>query len=345
MERKRLDAIDLCKWLFSFMIVYIHMQPVLANHLLADRILTQGVFRVAVPFFFAASAFFLFRKMGDPKTCGRENWKKLGKFCLHIFSMYVLWLLIYRCYYAYYDYVNGQAQRQLKDFLWGMFFAGELQHLWYLMATVYAAPIVYLLWKGGRRTLLIGCLICEVLCCLHYPYEILPIAVSPAFEAQAREFTLIVNALLHGVPMMGVGVLCVEDHKKRSARHWFAGTLICLLLFAAEIGGLIAYYGLSYAANGMLTRIPLIYCLLNRLLTVDFRLPKAWMAKALRLSSTWVYLAHMMVLFLFRWIFAYRGVKEYVIVCGLTVLSGVPYVAFKLWRDERKKKKQTANAA
>lgn len=340
MQKKSYDAVDLFKWICSFLIMYIHFAPVITSAPGVDRIISQGVCRVAVPFFFAASAFFLFCKMGDSKTDARENRKKLLKFCGHILILYTVWLAIYSAYYVFYNAHNGLPQKALKQYVLGFFFKGELQqHLWYLIATVYAAPLVYLLWRGGRKTLIAGVVICEVLCCLEWPYRFLPFLKSSAWADVVKAYTLPINALLNGVPMMCIGALCVKDHKQFSSKKWLYALLAATMLYAAEVTGLYLYYGNKYAASGMVTRGFFTYCLLNWLFTVDFCLPFKWLGKALRLSSTWNYCAHMLALMLFHWVLGYQGLKRYVMVCGLTVISGIPYIVIKLLMDKRRKNK------
>ena len=341
MQRKSYDAVDVFKWICSFLIMYIHFAPVIIGAPGVDRIISQGVCRVAVPFFFAASAFFLFRKMGDSKTDARENGKKLLKFCGHILLMYTVWTVIYSLYYVVYNARNSLPQKPITEYVLGFFFAGGLQeHLWYLIATVYAMPIAYLLWRGGRKIIIVGIVVCELLCCLEWPYRFLPIFTSEEWSSILQHCTLPINALVNGVPLMSIGALCVIDSKKYDAKKWLKWLLVATTLYAAEVAGLYLYFGNEYAASGMITRGFFTYCLVNWLLTVNFKLPKKWMAKTLRLSSTWNYCAHMLVFMLFHWIFAYLGIKRFVIVACLTVISGMPYIACKLFWEKRRKAKE-----
>lgn len=337
MQKKNYDAVDLFKWICSFLIMYIHFAPVFPDLPGLDRVISQGLCRIAVPFFFAASAFLLFRKMGDPKTDRSENQKKLLRFCGHILLMYTVWIAIYSAYYVFYNAYNGLPQRSVKEYLLGFFFAGRLQlQLWYLIATVYATPVVYLLWRGGRKLLFAGIIICEVLCCLEWPYRFLPFFKSSAWVDVLNAYTLPINALLNGVPMMCIGALCVTDHKQFGSKKWFCALLLAAMLYAMEVAGLYAYYGRQLAAGGMITRGFFTYCLVNWLFTVNFSLPIKGLGKVLRLSSTWNYCAHIMVWMLSHWVFNYEGVKHYVVVGGLTVISGVPYIAIKLLLERMK---------
>lgn len=340
MQKKSYDAVDLFKWICSFLIMYIHFAPVITSAPGVDRIISQGVCRVAVPFFFAASAFFLFCKMGDSKTDARENRKKLLKFCGHILIVYTVWLAIYSAYYVFYNAHNGLPQKALKQYVLGFFFKGELQqHLWYLIATVYAAPLVYLLWRGGRKALIAGIVVCELLCCLEGTYGVIP-STNEVLIFLNKKVTLVFDSLLYGVPLMSIGALCAGDHKKHTAKVWRKWLILALILYTAEVTGLYLHFGRKLITEGMFTRGFFTYCLVNWLLTVNFKLPKKWMAKTLRLSSTWNYCAHMLVFMLFHWVFAYLGIKRFVIVACLTVISGMPYIACKLFWEKRRKAKE-----
>jgi serine/alanine racemase len=339
MIKKRYDAVDLCKWICSFLIIYIHVAPVLMGAPAVDRIMAQGVCRVAVPFFFAASSFFLFARMGEQKSAAKQNRKALLKFCGHILLMYTIWIVIYSAYYVFYYAYNGLPQKSVIEYVLGFFFAGGLQqHLWYLIATVYAAPVVYLLWHGGRKTLIISIAVLEILCCLEWPYRFAPFISKEIHTFLCTDATLPFNALLNGVPMMCLGVLCLMDHSKRSNLQWLIWLAVAAVLYAAEVTELYLYFGASFSSAGMFTRGLLTYSLLNFLLTANFQLPVKWLGKVFRLSSTWNYCIHMLVMMLMGWFVAYTGVKKYVIVVFLTVISGIPYIFIKLLLDKRKKK-------
>ena len=57
------DILDIMKWLCAWMVVIIHTIPLKPYSLIADVYTAQGICRLAVPLFFAASSFLLLRKL------------------------------------------------------------------------------------------------------------------------------------------------------------------------------------------------------------------------------------------------------------------------------------------
>lgn len=338
-NKRSYDAVDLAKWIFAWLVMYIHLAPVFTGLPLLDDMVRSSVCRLAVPFFFAASAFFLFRKMDPEDRTSPANRKCLGKFCAHLFGLYMLWILIYNLYTLFYRHYNAMEQKTLWELLQGIFLNGDVLHLWYLMASVYAVPLVYLLWRRGRKALIAGCLICEVLCLLDWPYPVIPLYSNAVMKWVFEELSLLVDAVLNAMPMMCLGALCLTEHRKRPCRQWGLATLILLLLSLAETAGVYAFYGESFRSAFIgigVTRLPLTYCLINWLVSCEFRMPAKWLGKALRLGSTWFYCMHWLMLSLYSWVFAYDGIIRYLIVGCLTTVSGIPYVLFRLLRDRKR---------
>lgn len=125
-------GIDLIKFLCAFLVVSIHVAPFSEGHFQNAQLLNflyAKVFaRIAVPFYFTASGFFLFRGM-DRRSIDME---RIGKYCWKLLRMYALWSLL--------------------------LFTGKDMHLWYLKATVVAVIFVGLCFRWCRRDLLIGLL-------------------------------------------------------------------------------------------------------------------------------------------------------------------------------------------
>ena len=338
MKKKSYDAVDLAKWICAWLVMYIHLAPVFPSIPLLDDMLRSSICRVAVPFFFAVSSFFLFQKMDPSNPTGPANRKLLVQFCGRLFSLYIFWIVVYNLYTLFYRNYNDMPQKTLQETLLGVFFSGDVLPLWYLMASIYAAPAVFLLWSRGRKGLLAGCLIFELLSLLDWPYPLIPIFKNSAMRWCFKEMSLVVNAVLSGIPLMCLGGLCLTDHRKRPSRQWGLATLCLLLLLVVETAGVYAYYGQRFrsALLGMgVTRLPLTYCLVNWLLSADFKLPVKWLGKAFRLSSTWFYCMHWLMWSLYSWVFAYDGTVRYLAVGCLTTISGIPYVAFKLLRHRK----------
>lgn len=86
--------IDLCKFLFAYLVVIIHVPPFssfdtrFASY--ANYILGQGLGRIAVPFYFAAAGFLLFRKIDE----AHFDWSPIRTYAFRILRLYGLWAIL-----------------------------------------------------------------------------------------------------------------------------------------------------------------------------------------------------------------------------------------------------------
>ncbi len=341
MVKKRYDSIDLAKWLAAFLVIYIHVStqasPVLHNSPFWEKFVREGVCRLAVPFFLAVSAFFLFGKMKDHKRDFKRNMKLILGFCKRILLMYVVWSLIYIAYDLFYRYYNGNSFCAPSVYIWGFWFKGTSIHLWYLLASVYAVFIVYGLWCAGRPALIIACVLGCFVQCLETPYrwdflyDILRIQLlTDYYFAVFRTFTM-------AVPLMCLGILCLQDHSQKTSKQWFVRMVIAAGLYVAVLISKDKMFVVF-----LLTGALFVYSLINWLCVVEFTLPGE-MGKILRLSSTWIYCAHILVMKLYSWFWAYEGAKKYAIVCFFSVISGIPYVFINILLQKHKKAKIAHN--
>lgn len=144
---QRIDALDVTKFICAWMVVVIHTTPLKKYSQIADILTAQGICRIAVPCFFAISAFLLFYRMSEDK---KENIARIKRYCVRILYMYISWSAVYTFLYIA---IN------LDNIAWGIpFFVERFRlwvfeashyHLWYLLSTIYAVPIVYILYSIG----------------------------------------------------------------------------------------------------------------------------------------------------------------------------------------------------
>ncbi len=112
------NGIDLLKFLFSFFVVAIHITPFHTSNLLLNDYLNIGlqhyIARLAVPFYFVSSGFFLFKKM----SLYEVDTQIIKNYCFRILRLYACWNII--------------------------LFFGPKYHLWYLSATVVGVTLLSL---------------------------------------------------------------------------------------------------------------------------------------------------------------------------------------------------------
>lgn len=137
---KRCSGIDVFRIIAAFMVIAIHTYPLKSLSPTADFILTRVICRVAVPFFFMTSGYFLISEYA-------ENTKKLTDFLKKTAVIYCISIAVYIPINIYSGYFNdeGILPKLIKDII----FNGTMYHLWYLPAAMLGACIA---WLTVRKT-------------------------------------------------------------------------------------------------------------------------------------------------------------------------------------------------
>lgn len=132
------SGIDYFRFIAALLIVAIHTSPLSSFSETGNFIFTRIVSRVAVPFFFMTSGFFLISRY----TCNAE---KLGAFIKKITLIYGVAILLYIPINVYNGYFK--MDNLLPNIIKDIVFDGTLYHLWYLPAAIVGAVIAWYLVK------------------------------------------------------------------------------------------------------------------------------------------------------------------------------------------------------
>lgn len=125
-QHNRNVYVDYMKFIAAFLVVAIHVSPLSGINENGDFILTRIIARIAVPFFFMVSGYFVLP--GSKKHNGRAV-KFLKKTCILYLAAVILYLPV-NFYTGYFKELK--AGTVLKD----IFFDGTFYHLWYLPAVI-----------------------------------------------------------------------------------------------------------------------------------------------------------------------------------------------------------------
>jgi alanine racemase len=134
-------GIDLFRIVAAILIIVIHTSPLSTYSEWGDFILTRVIARIAVPFFFMTSGFFLISRY-------QYNTKKLRIFVKKTMLIYGIAIILYIPINIYNHYF--QMENLLPNFIKDIVFDGTLYHLWYLPAAIIGGVITwYLVRKLG----------------------------------------------------------------------------------------------------------------------------------------------------------------------------------------------------
>lgn len=132
------SGIDYFRFIAALLIIAIHTSPLASFNEMSNFMFTRIIARVAVPFFFVASGFFLISRYS-------YNADKLRAFIKKTALIYGTAILLYIPINIYNDYfgVDNLLPKMIKDIV----FDGTLYHLWYLPASIIGAAIAWFLVK------------------------------------------------------------------------------------------------------------------------------------------------------------------------------------------------------
>lgn len=136
-----MDSLDWFRLPAALLVTAIHTSPLSSFSPQADFWLTRVLARIAVPFFFMVSGFFL-----------PDSFAKLRKQEKKLFFLYALSIVLYLPLNLYAGQLSGITA---GAFLKQLFFDGTFYHLWYLPAVMEGMLLVWLL---KRALPLSGCL-------------------------------------------------------------------------------------------------------------------------------------------------------------------------------------------
>lgn len=131
---KEYPCIDILKFFFSILVIFMHTSPLHKLQPQVNFLIINGLGKIAVPFFFTASGFFLFRRKNlDGKT--------FGTYLKRLIILYLFWNIVYWLIEMFF---LGRVY-SFEYFLKFIFF--NTSPLWYIEALIKSIIILYVLNK------------------------------------------------------------------------------------------------------------------------------------------------------------------------------------------------------
>ena len=152
---KHIPSVDFVKFMMAIFVVAIHTHPYTCIENTNLSFLVSKLISLAVPFFFVASGFFLWRKIDN--AIYADKLQILKRWILRLVKLYVIWTLIYLPFTIYGYVVDGLSSlKALLVFVRNFLFVGENMYswpLWYLLAMITAGVIMYFMvyWRFKKN--------------------------------------------------------------------------------------------------------------------------------------------------------------------------------------------------
>ncbi|GGG54409.1 serine racemase VanT catalytic subunit [Paenibacillus radicis (ex Gao et al. 2016)] len=294
MANIRYGGIDTFKLIAAFLVITIHLGPLLSVDPYADFVLTGIIARLAVPFFFIASGFFLFGKM---KADRKRELASMRRFTLRVGVLYAAGVIAYLPLNLYDGYFKQPIS--IGGILQDIVFNGTFYHLWYLPALMTGAWIVY-----GLRVLFSAKTVLAVSAAL-YGLALLGdsyyglTAGSPALTALYDGMFTIFDYTRNGIgfaPLyIALGAWAAVRPLPSRPRQKYVIWLI-LSIAALLVEGMVLHAaGWPRHDSMYLALVPAVYSLFRLLQSAEGR-----EHPYLRALSTWIYMLHPWAIVLVR---------------------------------------------
>ena len=273
-ESKNYNAIDLIKFICAIMVFLIHIPPFQGEVTGFSKYINFGLqhylCRLAVPFYFVSSGFFLFKKM----PLYDLDKEAIKGYCFKILRLLGTWHVL-------------------------LFFGGT-RHLWYLVATVIAVILLSLCLRFRiklRYIYAIACLLYVIgLSGDSYNGIFAPLSNIKFFQVVSKEYKLAFTTTRNGVFMGFIFVLMGATFSngtiKLKPRTALIGFAFSMLLLFCEVF-LLERYHIAIEYNMYVFLLPATFFLFSFASTVQLKDRAIY--KSLRNIGMVIYLCHLFV--------------------------------------------------
>ena len=334
------SGIDYFRFIAALLIVAIHTSPLSSFSETGNFIFTRIVARVAVPFFFMTSGFFLISRY----TCNAEKLEAFIKKTTLIYGVAILLYIPINVYNGYFK-MDNLLPNIIKDIV----FDGTLYHLWYLPASIIGAAIAWYLVKklNYPKALMVASVlyliglfgdsyygITEKISCLNSLYT---------YIFQVTDYTR--NGIFFAPIFFILGGFIADNRPQITFGKSFLGFAISLALMLGE-AMILHHFDLQRHDSMYVFLLPCMYFLF--IVILHF---KGKRLVSLRTASLIIYIIHPMMIVVIRLfskllhiqkLFVENSIVHYFAVCLTSVVFSV--VLTTMWNKYKPKKaKHTAD--
>ncbi|EDP97341.1 acyltransferase family protein [Kordia algicida OT-1] len=274
--------LDIFKVIAALFVIGTHCGFLFEYSEVASQTITNGVFRIAVPFFFCVNGFFLYNVFNDDRI---QKWfKRVG-------ILYLIWMLFYTYFWAYLNDFN--LMKMILTIIFGF------NHLWYLAALLLGGLLLYQLRNISNKLLIVGTFILFLIgIIIQYLGQLHVFSEQLLLDKLMNYPPLHRNFLLFALPLLSIGYVIkrANFHTKLSKSFAISLLILSLVLLVAE--NLITYYFITGEAilNTYISYIFLAPALLITAFT--FTVSSNLNSKLLSSYSIALYLIHPLIIFL-----------------------------------------------
>ncbi|WP_326513411.1 acyltransferase family protein [Clostridium intestinale] len=286
--KERYYQVDVLRFVCAILVISIHTSALYSFGDVPGKVLSLGIARIAVPFFFIASGYFFYERF--------NNEGYLKAYIIRILKYYLISTVVYTVIlFSFIKSRNSNILELVKNLL----FNGVSPSLWFFPALIFSISVLYLfLKKNWIKPLVIVSLVLYALGLIGDSYYGLVVGtpLENLVEMYSAVFVYTRNGLCFGLPFLTLGVLISKYDMKNKLKHLKALTLFSAVIFASEAYVLISN-NISRDNNMYISLIFLVSCIF----LLSLRSKKVLSdrkAKLLRDMSLWIYCLHELLQFL-----------------------------------------------
>lgn len=326
--KKQFAAIDIAKWVSALLVVCIHTFPFLEISETFNLLWIATVCRLAVPFFFVTSAYFLYRKFEQGNS--QYNKEVLFDYCMRVLKLYGIWTVIYLPY-TIWDHVSaGISLSGILSYVRDLFLNGSYYHLWFLPALVVSAIIVWYcnekLSMDKAIKITLGLYFFGYFMNVYSPiWQAVP-GISFFYGFFIKIFGTARNGFFFGPVYMMIGYLLART-KRLPEKTSLMAFCVSFVLLVLEVLLYNAFGVLQELSSMFLCLIPCTFFLVNYLLKVKVKDPQKYVH--LRWESSLIYTSHILFAKILLRILPNAHIVVYFLTLCVSQLFAVLVVRYK----------------
>lgn len=302
------NAIDVAKFLLSFLVVSIHISIFPSNKELSS-FFTLCLARIAVPFFFICSGYLFFSR--DNSQSVQALWRVMKR----IGILFIGWTAVFMIILFFTKFIHEEDpflalfHGSIRFFLLNPFV-----HLWYLPAVMIGVCIAWFFYKFGmiRLALFVASLlyIIGLFGDSYYGLLMKSDGFMRVYEAYYAEFSTMRNGVFFGFPFIVLSL--IPNTKTQSTNAMLS--IFFLILIIAEYN-FVRVYQLAKDSNMYFSLPFFTYFFFHWVKGCKINISKYWSA-FFREYSMGIYFIHMAYIFLLP-----ESVKNYFVVILLSIFT------------------------
>lgn len=285
-EFNNFKMVDVVKYIAAIMVICIHCNPIVPQEQI-NFFIKNVICRIAVPFFFISSAFFVRRGCNSKDNYLKNYLKSLTK-------SYLAWSIVFIPIGLDWIHQNLTLSGELLPFalIFGLLHVGTYYHLWYIPAMIFSLFFVDKLLKHiSYKAVFIISILLFMFGSLETYYGFLtPGLLKDIFDTFIQIFFTSRTGLLFGMIFITVGFYIYDYQDKLKSLIKYIPLLTCLFAIALFIEGAFLYNSARLDMNFMFMLIPFSFFFFLWVLSV----PKTikFDTKRIRELSKYYYFVH-----------------------------------------------------